>query len=123
MGYGVYLGAITSTSLNTLGSALDEALATKAFRKGVGAPLPFAMVQLLMKLENLGDGSLEFGTVEQIKGQFFAGKKFQRLAADVFHYLFRLVPGIPASADFPQSQVHQKPQVPEVAVFFPNGLG
>jgi hypothetical protein len=75
-----------------------------------------------MKLESFGDGPLETGPVDPIKGCFFAGKEFQGLAPDVFHYLPGLFQAKVSAANFHESQIHQEAQVPEVAVLFPDGL-
>ena len=75
-----------------------------------------------MKLEGFGDSSLKPRTVDQIKGQVFAGEQLQRLAADILHHLFRLGAGKAAGANFTEGQIHNESQVPEIAVFFPDGL-
>ena len=62
------------------------------------------------------------GPVDPLEGGLFAGEELQGLAPDVFHHLRGLRQGERPGPDFGQGQVHQKPQVSELAVLFPNSL-
>jgi hypothetical protein len=75
-----------------------------------------------MESKGFRDGPVKPGPVDPLKGGLFTWEKLQGLAPDVFHHLLGLGQGEAPGPDFGQGQVHQKPQVPELAVLFPDGL-
>jgi hypothetical protein len=75
-----------------------------------------------MESKGFRDGPVKPGPVDPLKGGFFAGEELQGLAPDIFHHLLGLRQGEAPGPDFGQGQVHQKPQVSELAVLFPNSL-
>jgi hypothetical protein len=75
-----------------------------------------------MESKGFRDGPVKPGPVDPLKGGLFTGEELQGLAADIFHHLLGLGHGKAPGPDFGQGQVHQKPQIPELAILFPNSL-
>jgi hypothetical protein len=46
-----------------------------------------------MELKDFGNGPLQPGPVDQVKGLVFSGKELQGLGADIFHHLLGLGAG------------------------------
>jgi hypothetical protein len=75
-----------------------------------------------MKQKSFGEGPLEPGAIDEIKGHFFSRKQLESLAADIFHYLRRLDLGKATGPDLLEGQVHQEAQVSQSAILFPDSL-
>jgi hypothetical protein len=75
-----------------------------------------------MEFIGFHDGPVKPGPVDPIKGGFFAWEELQGLGPDVGHHLFSLLQGEATGPNFSQGQVHQKAQVSQVTVLFPDGV-